>query len=256
LIKGGETIRFTPLNFFGGTTLEQQLKTIYEAQQVCTQIIAQEKKILSAPRKIQEMEAAVAELVDRCARSKGVIDELEKERRQKEKEIEAEREKAKKSQVKLHEVKTNKEYQALLKEIEAGKDSNDKIEEEVLLLMEKIEELKKDLEGASKELKKKEAEAAAERVKLEAELRSVDAVVADLKKTRDTLLDMVDEELRTTYSTLLERREGLAVVNVKNGVCLGCFMNIPPQLFIEATKNRQMILCPSCNRIFYFIDEE
>ena len=249
-------MRFTPLNFFGGTTLEQQLKTIYEAQQVSTQIIAQEKKILSAPKKIQEMEAAVEELADRCARGKGVVDELEKERRQKEKDIEAEREKARKSQAKLHEVKTNKEYQALLKEIEAGKGVNDKTEEEVLLLMEKIEELKKDLEGASKELKKKEAEAAAERIKLDGELRSVDAVVADLKKTRDTLLQMVDEELRTTYGTLLERREGLAVVNVKNGVCLGCFMNIPPQLFIEATKNRQMILCPSCNRIFYFIDEE
>ena len=63
--------------------MEQQLKTIYEAQQVCTQIIAQEKKILSAPKRIREMEAAVEELVERCARSTSVIDELEKERRKK-----------------------------------------------------------------------------------------------------------------------------------------------------------------------------
>jgi len=236
--------------------LEQQLKTIYEAQQVSTQIRVHEKKIQSAHKKMQEMDAALAELNDKVSREKAVVEELEKDRKKKEKEIEAEKEKVKKIQAKLYEVKTNKEYQALLKEIELAKESNDKTEEEVLVLMEQIEEIKKDMEGATKELTKKEAEAAVERKKLDGELKSVDAVLSDLKKTRDALLALVDDELKSTYTTLLERRDGLAVVNVKNGVCLGCFMNIPPQLFIEATRNRQLILCPSCNRIFYFIEEE
>jgi predicted nucleic acid-binding Zn-ribbon protein len=236
--------------------LEQQLKTIYEAQKICTQIISNEKKILSVPKKIHEMDETLKELADRVARGNSVVEELEKDRRKKEKEIDTEKDKVKKFESKLYEVKTNKEYQALLKEIEEAKEGNDKTEEEVLVLMERIEELKKDVEAAKKELKEKEAETATERKKLNDELQSVDAVVADLKKTRDTLLAAIDENLRTTFLTLMERRDGLAVVNVKNEVCLGCFMNIPPQLFIEVTKNRQMILCPSCNRIFYFIDEE
>jgi uncharacterized protein len=239
-----------------GLELEQQLKTVFEAQKVCTQIIANEKKISSVPKRMHEIEATLAELADRVERGSNVVEELDKDRRNKEKEIEADKEKVRKFESKLYEVKTNKEYQALLKEIEAAKGTNDKTEEEVLLLMEKIEELKKDVDTAKKELKKKEAEAAVERKKLDEELHSVDAVVEDLKKTRDTLLAMVDNDLKTTFLTLMERRDGLAVVNVRNGVCLGCFMNIPPQLFIEATKNRQMILCPSCNRIFYFIDDE
>ncbi|MDR2017396.1 MAG: C4-type zinc ribbon domain-containing protein [Syntrophobacterales bacterium] len=236
--------------------MEQQLKTIYEAQKICTQIISNEKKILSVPKKIHEMDETLKELADRVARGNSVVEELEKDRRKKEKEIDTEKDKVKKFESKLYEVKTNKEYQALLKEIEEAKEGNDKTEEEVLVLMERIEELKKDVEAAKKELKEKEAETATERKKLNDELQSVDAVVADLKKTRDTLLAAIDENLRTTFLTLMERRDGLAVVNVKNEVCLGCFMNIPPQLFIEVTKNRQMILCPSCNRIFYFIDEE
>ena len=236
--------------------MEQQLKTIYEAQKVCTQIIANEKKILSGPRKMQEMDSALAELSDKITREKTIIEELDKERRKKEKEIEGDREKVRKFESKLYEVKTNKEYQALLKEIETVKETNNKVEEEVLMLMEQIEDLKKDLDGATAEFQKKEAVAAAEKKKIDAELRSVDAVVEDLRKTRDTLLAMVDANLKETYTTLLERREGLAVVNVKNGVCLGCFMNIPPQLFIEATRNRQLILCPSCNRIFYFLEDE
>jgi len=43
---------------------------------------------------------------------------------------------------------------------------------------------------------------------------------------------------------------------VKNGTCLGCFMNIPPQLFIEVMKNSRLITCPSCNRIFFYNEEE
>ncbi len=229
---------------------------MYEAQQIYTRIRENEKKTLLAPKRMQEMDAAVEQLRERVDRGKGVVEEFEKERRRKEKELETDKEKIKKFESKLYEVKTNKEYQALLKEIESAKQINDKTEEEILVLMEKTEEFKKDYEVAAKELVKLESESGVERKKLEDELRSIGTVVSDLKATRDTLLGMVDEDLKTTYSTLIERRDGLAVVNVRNGVCLGCFMSIPPQLFIEATKNRQLILCPSCNRIFYFIDDE
>ncbi|MBA4418830.1 MAG: hypothetical protein C0392_13120 [Syntrophus sp. (in: bacteria)] len=236
--------------------MEQQLKTIYEAQQIYTKIRENEKKAQLAPKMMREMDGAVESLRDRATRGKAVVDELEKERRKKEKELETDKEKIKKFESKLYEVKTNKEYQALLKEIESAKKTNDTVEEEVLILMDKVEGFKKDYESAVKELTIKESEAEAEKRKLEQELQSIDAVVTDLKKTRDTLLSIIDEELKTTYSTLIERRDGLAVVNVKNGVCLGCFMNIPPQLFIEVTRNKQVVLCPSCSRIFYFIDEE
>ena len=236
--------------------MEQQLKTIYEAQQIYTKIRENEKKAQLTPKIIKEMDAEVESLRDRVTRGKAVIDELEKERRKKEKELETDKEKIKKFESKLYEVKTNKEYQALLKEIESAKVINDTVEEEVLVLMDKIEGFKKDYDSALKELTIKESEAEAKKKKMEQELRSIDAVVTDLKKTRDTLLSIIDEDLKTTYSTLIERRDGLAVVNVKNGVCLGCFMNIPPQLFIEVTSNKQVILCPSCSRIFYFIEEE
>ena len=76
------------------------------------------------------------------------------------------------------------------------------------------------------------------------------------KKERDKDLAGVSKDVKSRYNILLERRGGVAVVNVKNGVCLGCFMNIPPQLFIEVTKNEQFITCPSCNRIFCYSEEE
>jgi len=144
----------------------------------------------------------------------------------------------------------------LLKEIESAKDENTKTEEEILVLMDKIEELKNDYKTSKTKLKSREIEVEKEKSRLKKELDVLEQTIAEFKKERNKLLGVVSDNLRTTYQTIIEKRGGTAVVNLKNGVCLGCFMNIPPQLFIEATKNRQLILCPSCNRIFYFLEEE
>jgi predicted nucleic acid-binding Zn-ribbon protein len=240
----------------GGAKLEQELKTIFEAQQIDTQVIENERKLFLAPRMIAEMDAEIEAMHNKSEKEKAVVQELEKERRKKEKELEVEKEKIAKFESKLYDVKTNKEYQALLKEIESAKEANDKTEEEILLLMDKAEEIKKDYETLTVQLKKREAEVEKEKDKLNKELESVDKMIRELKTQRDNLLSVVSAGLRETYTTLIVKRGGLAVVNLKNGVCQGCYMNIPPQLFIEATKNRQLILCPSCNRIFYFLEEE
>ncbi|MCX5802111.1 MAG: C4-type zinc ribbon domain-containing protein [Proteobacteria bacterium] len=236
--------------------MEQELKTIYEAQKINIQIIENERKLLLAPKKIEAMDKEIKGIKDKVEKEKGMIEELEKERKRKEKELDVEKEKIKKFESRLYEVKTNKEYQALLKEIEGAKETNDKTEEEIIIIMEKVEELKKDFESSLTHLKKREKESENEKNRLEKEINSMDKTIMDLKQSRDKLLSTVSDNIRATYNTLIEKRNGIAVVNVKNGVCFGCFMNIPPQLFIEVTKNRQLILCPSCNRIFYFIDEE
>lgn len=181
---------------------------------------------------------------------------MEKERRKKEQELEADKAQVKKSETKLTEVKTNKEYQAMLKEIEAAKTANDKTEEELLLLLERIEELKKDQKAEVKGLEKSEKDAVEETGALEKEIKAIDEIVSKLRVERERLLERVNGDLKARYNILIEKRAGLAVVNVKNGTCLGCFMNIPPRLFIEVMKNSKVITCPSCNRIFYYQEEE
>ncbi len=236
--------------------MEQELRTIYEAQQIDTQIADNEKKMYSVPKIIEELSNEIEDLKNKIEKEKEIAKELEKEKNKKEKDLDIEKDKIKKFESKLHDIKTNKEYQALLKEIETVKEANERTEEEVLVLMDKIEELKKDYEASEIHLKKRNIEVEKEKSKLQSELDVIEKTIHDFKEARNKLLDFVSENLRSTYSTIIEKRGGTAVVNLKNGVCLGCFMNIPPQLFIEATKNRQLILCPSCNRIFYFLEEE
>ncbi len=236
--------------------MEHELGTLYEAQKIELQITEKEIKRETAPKKIKEMDEELKRLKEKLEKEKIIFDELEKERRKKEKELDADKDKIKKIESKLYEVKTNKEYQALLKEIEAAKTTNDKTEEDILTLMEKIEELKKDYESSQIKFQKRGKDIEMEKVKLNTEIQSIDKTIEELKTQRDNLLSIVNNELKSKYNMLKERRGGVAVTNVKNGVCLGCFMNIPPQLFIEVTKNKKLIQCPSCNRILYFTDAE
>lgn len=236
--------------------MEQELGTLFEAQKIESQIIENEQKRLSAPRQLKAIEAELTEIIGKIEKEREIIEELEKERHKKEKELEVDKEKVKKLETKLYDVKTNKEYQALLKEIEAVKETNDRTEEDVLVLMDKIEDLRKDLEASAALLKKREEETQTERVQIEKAMRSTDEVIAKLTVERDNLLSVVSDNLRSIYGILRERRGGVAVTNVKNGVCMGCHMNIPPQLFIEVTKNRQLIQCPSCNRILFFMEND
>lgn len=234
----------------------EELETLCQVQKIDARIIENEKKRALGPQRIDELVRGIAEARERAAREKEVIEELEKERRKKEQELETEKAQVKKSETKLSEVKTNKEYQAMLKEIEASKAANDKTEEELLVLLDRIEELKKDNQAGVKDLEKKEKAATEETNALEKEIKTVDGIVSKLREEKGRLLAGVAEDIRARYSILIEKRDGVAVVNVKNGTCLGCFMNIPPQLFIEVMKNSRFITCPSCNRIFYFQEEE
>lgn len=236
--------------------MEIELNTIYEAQKIEMKIIESEAKLLQAPKKLQEMDAELNETRQRLEKQKTIIEELEKERNKKEKELETDKDKIKKLEAKLHEVKTNKEYQASLKEIEAAKSTNDKTEEDVLVLMDKAEDIRKDYNSSLLHLKEREKETETERNQIEKEIQSMDKIITELKAARNKLLSVVNNNLKSIYMVLVEKRAGLAVVNVKGGVCLGCFMNIPPQLYIEVTKNKELIQCPSCNRILYFTDTE
>lgn len=244
-----------PLSIFRRQRLEEELRTLCEMQKLDTQLMEHERKRAQGPRRVTEMEQEISGTRERISREKEIIDELDKERRKKEKELDAEKERIKKVQSKLYEIKTNKEYQAVLKEIEAAQAANDKTEEEILLVLERVEELRKDYEAAIAHVKKREKEVEAEKKELDKEMGSLDSIVADLRKERESLLKTLSGEAKARYRVLMEKRGGLAVVNVRNGVCLGCFMNIPPQLYNEVTRNARLITCPSCNRIFYYVEE-
>ena len=180
------------------------------------------------------------------------IESLEKERRQKERNLNTEQEKIKRAEGRMFEVKTNKEYQALLSEIEAIKETTSREEEEILQILEEIDELKKDLLKREKEVTTTLEKIERERKKIQEKMDQDEGLWKEQKERREVLSKQLESGLFKLYNTLKEKRQGLGVVNVKGETCQGCFVNIPPQMFIEVQKTNALIRCPNCNRILYW----
>lgn len=182
--------------------------------------------------------------------------DLKLKRRRKEKDLEVQIEKVKRSQGRLLEVKTNKEYQALLREIEMGREANSALEEEILLLMEETDQLTEELKRMESELQVRESTTSERKGVIERRIRELEEEEALCDQERRRILENIDEQLIAQYERIATRNNGVAVSRVINGICQGCFVNIPPQLYNEILKSGPLVQCPFCLRFLYFEEQK
>lgn len=233
--------------------MNEQLRLLRELQDVDLQLKAIEADKERYPIEIKTLDEKLASEQEMSTRKKEKIELLEKERRQKEGDLELEQERIKRSQSRLYEVKTNREYQALLTEIETLKEINSQREIEILEIMDEIDELKRKYGVVEKELQEMEERIGAEKEEIEESLGRVDGTLASKKRKRTMIMKKLSPELIDIYQTLKEKRR-TAVVPARFGACQGCNVKIPPQMFNEVQRSEAIIVCPSCNRILYWED--
>ncbi len=158
----------------------------------------------------------------------------------------------KKSETNLRSVKTNKEYQAILKEIDDLKAKTSQIEDEMLECLDRVDEL-----GHAIASKKNEYKVLIDRIHREKQTIEHDAaqkmkllvkLEVDWKKASKT----IDPELLNKYTVIKDRVKRMAIAPVKDAVCRGCNLNIPPQMYNELQKGDELRFCPHCQRIVYW----
>lgn len=245
---GGPTINLNQPTERG---LETQLKLLITLQESDSRILEKQSIIRAIPFKISEVEVPLQKAQAALDKMKQQYELLEKKRRNKERSLDDMNEKIKKLKARTSEIKTNKEYQAHLKEIESAGKERYAIEDEILSLMEQIE-------ASSREIKSEEVKLESEKEKLEAfkkqleqEIQEAEKELSFLREERSKVVTSIDRELYDLYMTLMNSGRGLAVTEAREEVCQGCNMNIPPQLFVEIKKNEEIIQCPQCHRILY-----
>lgn len=196
----------------------------------------------------EEVQAKNAELV--TVRAEWA--EKDKLRQEKEQLLQEGSRKATDKRMRMNRIKNIKELQALQREIDQTKLSNAQLEEELIKLMEELEACAASLGAKEEELKKLEDAWRERRGEIEAQVVGIDRAVADASAVRQSIATQLNGELIGRYELIFSRRGGMAVVAVSEGICQGCFMNIPPQLWNEIIKSEKLILCPSCHRILYY----
>jgi uncharacterized protein len=227
------------------------LDKLLELQKLDLAIAKLDAQMRAIPRTIEMIEGRLAKARKEFEEAKEKTDHLQKDRRAKERELEEFNQTAKKKQARLYEIKTNEEYSAVLKEIEALKVKSSKIETEILEQMEQGDLTAKIVTEAERVFATEQGVCQKERQEKETELAALQKELADLQAARQAQASRLDPELLRLYTRLIRNRD-VAVVEVLDGSCQGCGMALTPQAYAEIRRNDRMFACPSCNRLLYF----
>ncbi len=207
------------------------------------------------PVLLETAQAPLNELTKQVADLTALLDAATKERRSLEKDLEAHESQTEKMRTRLSELKTNKEYQAHLFEIEMANKKKGEIEERILVYMEKIEQHQKDIKEAQARKAEAEKQFAEEKARLDAQQVALTAELSELEQKHKEIAVKVEKALLARYTKLKASRKDQALAPVRNGICFGCKLQISPQLVAEVKRSNALLSCPFCNRMLYWEGE-
>ena len=235
--------------------MSPELQTLIDVQDFDMRIARLEGDAARLPKQIEAIQAALADAKKSVDLLKSRLDATKKELRTKEKDLEVTAAKRSKSEARLYEVKTNKEYSAVLLEIEEIKQEKAKAEEEILVLMEMQERLTADMREAEGRLRTHEEQARHDETEVKKKLEGVLNELAVVRAERDSRARELPRPLLWSYERILKARGGVAVARVSTtAVCGGCRVTIRPQAMQELRSGADLMLCESCGRYLYWTE--
>lgn len=234
----------------------QELRALIELQKVDREIIALQRQIEETPSRVKTVEQPLLDARAAFDVQKKRSDEFLKKKKAKEQRVNEVADRISKFKARTSEIKTNKEYQAHLKEIETFEHEKTSVEDELLELMVQADEMTQQMKAAEDLVKTEEQKREAFARQLKAEAQELERVLGDLRAQRGRLVSGMQGEIYQEYMLHLETGQGLAIAEVRDNVCMGCHMNVPPQLYVEVRKGDQILNCPQCGRYLYYVDDK
>ncbi len=232
--------------------MDEQLSILIQLQEIDAAIRTRTEEKNRLPELIQSLERRRSENKDELDKVREALQTAQKNKRDRDSDLETGSQKVEKLKTRTSDIKTNKEYQALLKEIEAAERENTAVEDDILLLMEKIDAAAAQIAEAEKRANEEERTIAVEREQYEEKIRKIDEDLGGQEKSRKALASRIEPSVLNRYQKLIVTKSGTAVVEVRGESCSGCYMSIPPQVFVNVKKNDSIITCPNCHRILYY----
>lgn len=232
-------------------TIGEQLAILFRLQDIDGKIYALTREKNEKPLELDALRKRRDDQKQSVAAQERELTGLQVKRKNEEMDLETKEEGIKKYQIQLYQVKTNKEYQSLQKEIETLKADNSVLEEEILQIMEVIDQKKKDLAHQKETLTSVEGELTKEQARVKEETVVIEKELSALKARRQGIIPEVDRRLFERYDRILVSKEGLALVAVEGNSCGGCHIHLPPQVINEVQLQEKLVICENCSRILY-----
>ena len=229
-----------------------QLQQLVLIQKLDDEIVEHRKQLADIPVQI---DSELEELTDKkkiLSIAKEEIDALQKNRKAIESEVQGENDHMAKAKTKLPAVKTNKEYTAILSEVDAIKKKVEGLEDKELEIMEVLEEKQKGLPAIEKKCKEEDAHFQEYKTKKADELDRVTKEMNPLLAKRETVKSQIDKVIFQRYEKVAKSRGGTAVVSLQENICQGCFQQILPQMVINVKVGESIHQCSSCLCFLYW----
>lgn len=229
--------------------MHKNLKTLDELQEIDLKLDGVANARESLMSEIAELDRTVTAARQELLLRQEEQAVLEDEKASLEVTLTAEAENIVRSEARLKEIKTQKEYQAVSKEISMARKMKTELEEQLLQKIGQIEELKGDVAEREGNLAQLEENVSLQQAEVQGKIDALEQDVAGDRTSREEKVRSLPANIVKRYGTLRELRRGIAVVEARDGSCLGCNMNLPPQLYNTLFRGNELITCPHCQRI-------
>ncbi len=233
-----------------------ELKRLIDLQELDAVIREVQEALERVPEELKAREGAIAARQATQETLKGELEDLKQQRREAEGEVADMEEGIKKSRQRLMEIKSNVEYKAMLKEIAFKEDQRDQKETGLLNMLDQMETRSQAWTDEEKALEQEGEALEQDKGQAEIELQALREKLAVLEKERLGLLGDIPVNLLRKYEFIRQRCFDTAVSEARQGVCQGCHMNILPQQVIDLQKGVEIIQCPHCQRIIYWVEPQ
>lgn len=233
--------------------MHPDLKTLIELQQADNAISALTSRIEATPQQVQALKKQLSDFLRICDERKARLAANQKERRELDGEVQAIRVKIARHRNQLYEVKTNEQYRAMLKEVEGEEANIRKTEDRILEKMVDAEQIEKQIREAASHLEGEKARVELEVSRLEAARKEAGEERDALLGRRKTLTPTLSDDVLAHYERLRRGRHGIALAEVRDGLCTGCHVRLRPQAYNDIRTSDIYMTCEACARILYYV---
>lgn len=232
--------------------MDDQLNLLIQLQELDGTIRTLMERKKQLPEALAELDRRRAANAADLEKVKENLQSAQKNKRDRDKDLEVGAQKVEKLKARSSEIKTNKEYQAILKEIETAEQESKAIEDDILQLMEKIDAATAGIAGAEQRAGQEDAAIQAEQQEHEAAFARLEEELKGVELARQQFVGRIQPSVLSLYQKLLNTKGGVAISEARGEACSGCYMSIPPQVFVNVKKNESIITCPQCGRILFY----
>jgi predicted nucleic acid-binding Zn-ribbon protein len=227
----------------------ENLITLWAVQRLDSELDTLRGKVTEIPHKIEGLNLTVSDERRQHEEMTRHIMDLKKRYKLIEVDVKENEERINAKSGQLYSAATNEMYKAFIKEIESLRVAKNKLEEQMIEIMEDLEKSEAKVKVLQKEVVSIEGETGERITTLSRELDELKQAVMSREADRKALAEAMDPQMLRVYERIRQSKGGIAVVSIANNRCNGCINPLPPQLILEVGKKTRLHFCEHCGRI-------